>query len=56
MIAAAAYSRFRAGALEAAQGMAEQLLKGGDPAAAASACATGLWVDRLHDPLAVGVQ
>ena len=43
--------RFRAGALEAAQGLAELLLKLGDPAAAANACATGLWVDRLHDPL-----
>ena len=43
--------RFRAGALEAAQGLAELLLKAGDPAAAARACATGLWVDRLHDPL-----
>ena len=43
--------RFRASALEAAQGLAELLLKGGDPAAAANACATGLWVDRLHDPL-----
>ena len=43
--------RFRAGALEAAQGLAELLLKRGDPAAAANACATGLWVDRLHDPL-----
>ncbi len=43
--------RFRAGALEAAQGLAELLLKQGDPAAAANACATGLWVDRLHDPL-----
>jgi DNA-binding SARP family transcriptional activator len=43
--------RFRAGALEAAQGLAELHLKQGDPAAAANACATGLWVDRLHDPL-----
>ena len=43
--------RFRAGALEAAQGLAELLLKQGDPAAAANACATGLWIDRLHDPL-----
>jgi DNA-binding SARP family transcriptional activator len=43
--------RFRAGALEAAQGLAELLLKQDDPAAAANACATGLWVDRLHDPL-----
>ncbi|HEV3096278.1 MAG TPA: BTAD domain-containing putative transcriptional regulator [Candidatus Dormibacteraeota bacterium] len=43
--------RFRAAALEAAQGLAELLLKRGDPAAAANACATGLWVDRLHDPL-----
>lgn len=43
--------RFRAGALEAAQGLAELHLKLGDPAAAANACATGLWVDRLHDPL-----
>jgi DNA-binding SARP family transcriptional activator len=43
--------RFRAGALEAAQGLAELLLKRGDAAAAAQACATGLWVDRLHDPL-----
>ena len=43
--------RFRAGALEAAQGLAELLLKQGDPAAAANACSTGLWVDRLHDPL-----
>ena len=43
--------RFRAAALEAAQGLAELLLKRGDPDAAANACATGLWVDRLHDPL-----
>ena len=43
--------RFRAGALEAAQGLAELLLKQGNPAAAANACTTGLWVDRLHDPL-----
>jgi DNA-binding SARP family transcriptional activator len=43
--------RFHAGALEAAQGMAELLLKRGDPAAAALACSTGLWIDRLHDPL-----
>src|SRR2546428_9680265 len=43
--------RFRAGALEAAQGMAELLLKVGDPAAAARGCGTGVWVDRLHGPL-----
>jgi DNA-binding SARP family transcriptional activator len=43
--------RFHAGALEAAQGLAELLLKRGDPAAAANACSTGLWIDRLHDPL-----
>jgi len=43
--------RFRAGALEAAQGLAELLLYRGDAAAAANACNTGLWVDRLHDPL-----
>lgn len=43
--------RFRAGALEAAQGLAELLLKRNEPEAAASACATGLWVDRFHDPL-----
>jgi len=43
--------RFRAEALEAAQGLAELLLKQGDPAAAANACSTGLWVDRLYDPL-----
>ena len=43
--------RFRSGALEAAQGLAELLLKRGDLAAAATACATGLWVDRFHDPL-----
>jgi DNA-binding SARP family transcriptional activator len=43
--------RFHAGALEAAQGLAELLLKRGDPAAAARACSTGLWIDRLHDPL-----
>jgi DNA-binding SARP family transcriptional activator len=43
--------RFRAGALEAAQGLAELLLKRGDAAAAANAAATGLWVDRFHDPL-----
>ena len=43
--------RFHAGALEAAQGLAELLLKRGDPAAAATACSTGLWIDRLHDPL-----
>ncbi|HVH64965.1 MAG TPA: BTAD domain-containing putative transcriptional regulator [Candidatus Acidoferrum sp.] len=43
--------RYRAGALEAAQGLAELLLKRNDPEAAASACTTGLWVDRYHDPL-----
>jgi SARP family transcriptional regulator, regulator of embCAB operon len=43
--------RYRAAAIEAAQSLAELLLKGGDPAAAANACATGLWIDRLHDPL-----
>jgi DNA-binding SARP family transcriptional activator len=43
--------RYRAAAIEAAQSLAELLLKRGDPAAAANACATGLWVDRLHDPL-----
>ena len=43
--------RFRAAALEAAQGLAELLLKRNDAEAAASACATGLWVDRFHDPL-----
>jgi DNA-binding SARP family transcriptional activator len=43
--------RFHAGALEAAQGLAELLLKRGDPAAAARVCSTGLWIDRLHDPL-----
>ncbi|HXN58761.1 MAG TPA: BTAD domain-containing putative transcriptional regulator [Candidatus Angelobacter sp.] len=43
--------RFHAGALEASQGLAELLLKRGDSAAAASACSTGLWIDRLHDPL-----
>ena len=43
--------RFRAAALEAAQGLAELLLKRNEPEAAASACATGLWVDRFHDPL-----
>jgi DNA-binding SARP family transcriptional activator len=43
--------RFHAGALEAATGLAELLLKRGDPAAAANACSTGLWIDRLHDPL-----
>ena len=43
--------RFHAGALEAAQGLAELLLKRGDPAAAASACSTGLWIDRLNDPM-----
>jgi DNA-binding SARP family transcriptional activator len=43
--------RFRSGALEAAQGLAELLLKRGDPTAAAGACTTGLWVDRFHDPL-----
>jgi len=43
--------RYRAGALEAAQGLAEILMKRGDPAGAAQACATGLWIDRLHDPL-----
>ena len=42
---------YRAGALEAAQGLAENLLKRGDPAGAAQACGTGLWIDRLHDPL-----
>jgi DNA-binding SARP family transcriptional activator len=43
--------RFRAAALEAAQGLAELLLKRDDPTGAASACATGLWIDRFHDPL-----
>lgn len=43
--------RFRSGALEAAQSLAELLLKRGDPNGAASACTTGLWVDRFHDPL-----
>lgn len=43
--------RFRAAALEGAQGLAELLLKRGDADGAASACATGLWVDRFHDPL-----
>ncbi len=43
--------RYRGGAMEAAQGLAEILLKRNDPAAAAQACATGLWIDRLHDPL-----
>jgi DNA-binding SARP family transcriptional activator len=43
--------RFRAAALEAAQGLAELLLKRGDATAAANACATGLWIDRFHDPL-----
>jgi DNA-binding SARP family transcriptional activator len=43
--------RFHVGALEAAQGLAELLLKRGNWAAAANACSTGLWIDRLHDPL-----
>lgn len=43
--------RFRSAALEAAQGLAELLLKRGDAPGAASACTTGLWVDRFHDPL-----
>ncbi|HET9847362.1 MAG TPA: bacterial transcriptional activator domain-containing protein, partial [Candidatus Dormibacteraeota bacterium] len=43
--------RYRAAALEAAQGLAELLLKRNEPEAAASACTTGLWVDRFHDPL-----
>jgi len=43
--------RFRARALEAAQALAELCLRSGDPAAAAHACSTGLWIDRLHDPL-----
>lgn len=43
--------RYRGGAMEAAQGLAEIMLKRNDPAGAAQACATGLWIDRLHDPL-----
>jgi DNA-binding SARP family transcriptional activator len=43
--------RYRANALEAAQSLAEILMKRGDPAGAAQACSTGLWIDRLHDPL-----
>jgi DNA-binding SARP family transcriptional activator len=43
--------RFRAAALEAVQGLAELLLKRGDATGAANACTTGLWIDRLHDPL-----
>jgi DNA-binding SARP family transcriptional activator len=43
--------RFRAAALEAAQGLAELLLRRGDATGAANACTTGLWVDRFHDPL-----
>ena len=26
-------------------------MKRNDPAGAAQACSTGLWIDRLHDPL-----
>ena len=43
--------RYRANALEAAQSLAEILMKRNDPAGAAQACSTGLWIDRLHDPL-----
>lgn len=43
--------RFRAAALEAAQGLAELLLKRGDPNGAANACTTGLWIERFSDPL-----
>lgn len=43
--------RFKAGALEAAHGLAELLLKSNEPQAAAGACVTGLWVDRFHDSL-----
>ena len=43
--------RYRAAALEAAQGLAELLLKRGDPTGAANACTTGLWIERFHDPL-----
>ena len=42
---------YRGGALEAAQSLAEILIKRGDPAGAAQVCATGLWIDRFHDPL-----
>jgi DNA-binding SARP family transcriptional activator len=43
--------RFRSAALEAAQGLAELLLKRGDPTGAANACTTGLWIERFSDPL-----
>ena len=43
--------RFRAAALEAAQGLAELLLGRGDATGAANACTTGLWIERFHDPL-----
>jgi DNA-binding SARP family transcriptional activator len=46
-----ARERYRANALEAAQCLAEILMKRNDPAGAAQACSTGLWIDRLHDPL-----
>ena len=46
-----ARERYRANALEAAQSLAEILMKRNDPAGAAQACSTGLWIDRLHDPL-----
>ncbi|MEO6797952.1 MAG: BTAD domain-containing putative transcriptional regulator [Candidatus Dormibacter sp.] len=46
-----ARERYRSNALEAAQSLAEMLMKRSDPAGAAQACATGLWIDRLHDPL-----
>ena len=46
-----ARERYRANALEAAQSLAEILMKRNDLAGAAQACSTGLWIDRLHDPL-----
>jgi DNA-binding SARP family transcriptional activator len=42
---------FRTSALEAAQGLAEILMRRDEPAGAAQAAAAGLRIDRLHDPL-----
>jgi DNA-binding SARP family transcriptional activator len=41
----------RAGAIEAAEGVAEAALLLGDPDRAARACRAGLSIDRYHDPL-----
>jgi DNA-binding SARP family transcriptional activator len=43
--------RYRANLLESAQALAELLVGLKDWSEAAQACATGLWVDRFHDPL-----